>query len=192
MKEKYMSGLYNALFGVNPIADTLLFTLGYTRADCGRFRDCYIENDKIVHYPVGAVEIRRRFPHTSFPEQIEDADLSAFGVVRVESSPQPSINTREERIEEGTPELNNGIWSQKWNTVALSANEIQQIKDRQASLVRVERNGRLASCDWTQLSDTPLTPEAKSAWSFYRENLRMVPEQQGFPWDVQWPPEPNT
>ncbi len=50
MKEKYMSGLYNALFGVNPIADTLLFTLGYTRADCGRFRDCYIENDKIVIY----------------------------------------------------------------------------------------------------------------------------------------------
>jgi hypothetical protein len=45
-----MSGLYNALFGVNPIADTLLFTLGYTRADCGRFRDCYIDNDKIVIY----------------------------------------------------------------------------------------------------------------------------------------------
>ena len=45
-----MSGLYNALFGVNPIADTLLFTLGYTREDCGRFRDCYIENNKIIIY----------------------------------------------------------------------------------------------------------------------------------------------
>jgi len=34
-----MSGLYNALFGVNSIADTLLFTLGLTRGDCGRFRE---------------------------------------------------------------------------------------------------------------------------------------------------------
>lgn len=46
-----MSGLYNVLFGVNPVADTLLFTLGYTREDCGRFRNCYItEDNKIVIY----------------------------------------------------------------------------------------------------------------------------------------------
>lgn len=45
-----MSGLYNALFGVNPIADTLLFTLGLTRGDCGRFRDCYIADNQIVVY----------------------------------------------------------------------------------------------------------------------------------------------
>ena len=45
-----MSGLYNTLFGVNPIADTLLFILGYTRGDCGRFRDCYISDNTIVIY----------------------------------------------------------------------------------------------------------------------------------------------
>lgn len=38
-----MSGLYNALFGMNPIADHLLGLLGLTRGDVGRFRDCYLE-----------------------------------------------------------------------------------------------------------------------------------------------------
>lgn len=63
--------------------------------------------------------------------------------------------------------------------------------DEQAQLVRSDRNCRLAESDWTQFTDSPLDPEAKAAWAFYRENLRMVPDQPGFPWDVQWPPKPN-
>lgn len=42
--------LYNQLFGESSIADTLLFTLGLTREDCGRFRDCFIFKDNIVIY----------------------------------------------------------------------------------------------------------------------------------------------
>jgi hypothetical protein len=59
-----------------------------------------------------------------------------------------------------------------------------------ASEVRVERNKRLAECDWTQLTDAPLDLDGKSAWALYREALRMVPEQQGFPWEVVWPEQP--
>lgn len=60
----------------------------------------------------------------------------------------------------------------------------------QKEVVRADRNKRLADCDWTQLVDSPLSPDAKLAWQLYRETLRMVPEQPGFPWNVQWPPEP--
>lgn len=61
-----------------------------------------------------------------------------------------------------------------------------------AGEVRAERNRRLASCDWTQLADSPLDLDGKGAWQLYRETLRMVPQQTGFPWNVQWPPEPTT
>jgi hypothetical protein len=40
--EESMSGLYNILFGQSPIADELLAIVGLTRDDCGRFRDCYL------------------------------------------------------------------------------------------------------------------------------------------------------
>lgn len=40
--------LYNAVFGANPDADKLLEVLGKTKADFGRFRDVFIEDDCIV------------------------------------------------------------------------------------------------------------------------------------------------
>lgn len=40
--------LYNLMFGENQKADLLLACLGLTRDDCGRYRDCYIDEGKIV------------------------------------------------------------------------------------------------------------------------------------------------
>ncbi len=62
----------------------------------------------------------------------------------------------------------------------------------QGKAVREDRNRRLAECDWTQLGDSPLDPDGKGAWALYRETLRMVPQQEGFPWNVQWPPKPGS
>jgi len=42
--------MYNMLFGKNPKSKVILKTLNLTEADCGRFRDCYIKDDKIVVY----------------------------------------------------------------------------------------------------------------------------------------------
>ena len=40
--------LYNMVFGLNPNADQLLSLLGYSRGDCGRFRDVFVEDGMIV------------------------------------------------------------------------------------------------------------------------------------------------
>lgn len=40
--------LYNALFGVNPVADVLLACLGTTRDRVPRFRDCFLDDGCIV------------------------------------------------------------------------------------------------------------------------------------------------
>jgi len=65
-------------------------------------------------------------------------------------------------------------------------------EDELASRVRAERNQLLANSDWTQLQDSPLNADAKLAWQLYRETLRMIPQQESFPWEIQWPPEPTT
>jgi hypothetical protein len=57
----------------------------------------------------------------------------------------------------------------------------------QAERVRADRNKRLADCDWTQLADSPVD---KAAWATYRQALRDVPAQAGFPWTINWPTQP--
>lgn len=55
--------------------------------------------------------------------------------------------------------------------------------------VRYKRNYLLQESDWTQLPDVPY--ETKSAWAEYRQKLREVPDQPGFPREVVWPVAPN-
>lgn len=147
----------------------------------------FIENGSISAYPIGTAEIQRKFPNTSFSLPLEGQDLSEFGVVEVNATPQPSFDFKSQRIEEAVPVFNQGEWTQAWNVIDLSDEEKQQIEDGQAGSVRVERNARLANCDWTQLPDAPVD---KAAWASYRQQLRDISNQEGFPWTIIWPDRP--
>ena len=61
--------------------------------------------------------------------------------------------------------------------------------------LRGDRDRRLASCDWTVLSDTALTTEKLAHWKTYRQRLRDLPAQQADPYDYNnftgWPVTPN-
>ena len=64
-------------------------------------------------------------------------------------------------------------------------------EEQQKMQVRAQRNSLLTLCDWTQLPNAPLTAEQKQAWAEYRQALRDVPEQAGFPDAVIWPSTPE-
>lgn len=57
-----------------------------------------------------------------------------------------------------------------------------------AALARAERNARLSASDWTQLADAPVDREV---WAAYRQALRDVPQQEGFPMNFVWPEPPQ-
>lgn len=57
-----------------------------------------------------------------------------------------------------------------------------------AEHVRAERNELLRHTDWTQLPDVP--EATRLAWEPYRQALRDVPDQPGFPHEVEWPTPP--
>ena len=59
--------------------------------------------------------------------------------------------------------------------------------EKLASYARDERNALLADSDWTQVPDAPVD---QAAWATYRQALRDVPEQAGFPEEVTWPEKP--
>jgi hypothetical protein len=59
--------------------------------------------------------------------------------------------------------------------------------DRAAAQVREERDAKLATSDWMANSDVTMA----SAWTTYRQRLRDVPAQSGFPNSVTWPTKPT-
>ena len=58
-----------------------------------------------------------------------------------------------------------------------------------AAAARAERDTLLAATDWTQAADVPQA--TKDKWAPYRQALRDVTEQSGFPSDIQWPAKPE-
>lgn len=56
--------------------------------------------------------------------------------------------------------------------------------------IRQQRNVLLLRSDWTQLPDAQLTPEKKAEWATYRQALRDVTTQAGYPTTIDWPVAP--
>jgi len=56
-----------------------------------------------------------------------------------------------------------------------------------AASYRHRRDRLLAASDWTQVADAPVDAVA---WATYRQALRDVPQQEGFPENITWPEAP--
>jgi hypothetical protein len=66
--------------------------------------------------------------------------------------------------------------------------EIQADLDSQAAKARAQRDRLLSDTDWTQVLDAPVN---RTDWAVYRQNLRDIPSQPGFPLEINWPTPPN-
>ena len=56
--------------------------------------------------------------------------------------------------------------------------------------VNQRRKKLLLASDWTQIPNNPLTEEQQAAWATYRQELRDIPEQSGYPLNVVFPVAP--
>lgn len=95
-------------------------------------------------------------------------------------------------VENVTPptDWKNGIYKfENNNWVNISQELENQNNLLKATNVREIRNQLLKDSDWTQVVDTPEL--IKNKWATYRQTLRDVPAQAGFPHNVQWPNKPE-
>lgn len=68
--------------------------------------------------------------------------------------------------------------------------ELLTDEDR-AKAAREKRDELLTETDYLLMSDYPISPEALAALKAYRQALRDVPEQAGFPKTIEWPEKPE-
>lgn len=59
-----------------------------------------------------------------------------------------------------------------------------------AAEAREKRNALIAETDYMAMPDYPLSEEKRQAVLAYRQALRDVPEQKGFPRQIDWPVKP--
>jgi len=131
--------------------------------------------------------------------QLDEATLNQYGADVVFEGPQATGGTVYQYSMRQGVEQSDGKWFTKYvlgpifvDTAEATAAEQEAawkaMKDaEQAKAVRDDRTRRLSATDWTQLADAPVD---KTAWATYRQALRDVPAQAGFPWNVQWPDTP--
>jgi len=145
-----------------------------------------LNNGQLQKYPYTLGMLRKDNANISFPKVLDDATLARFELVKVSPTPRPEYDhTKDFNV---TAQLVNGSWVEAWIATDVSAEEMASRTANQASNVRAERNAKIAACDWTQVADSPVD---KEAWATYRQALRDVPAQTGFPWNVTWPTQPE-
>ena len=140
----------------------------------------------------GAVVTEQQFrsdnSNTSFPQVLTPEIIDSFGHDPVLEGAQPTLVAPYQYAQRDGIEEIDGQWFTKYIAVEPDAAGKARMDAEQAKAVRSTRNKSLAECDWTQLADAPVNA---SAWAVYRQQLRDVTTQQGFPWDISWPQEPE-
>lgn len=109
------------------------------------------------------------FPYT-LPKDMTGYDMSDFTL----AGPKPELQPGE------VLEWTDGSWSVR------GPNTAEQ--DLKMHSTRQMRNELLTASDWTQINDAPVN---SAVWSIYRQALRDLTLQPGFPWVVEWPTPPQ-
>ena len=147
-------------------------------------------NGQVEQFPYTLGDLRRDNPQTGFPKKIGDAILASYGIFHVMPSQQPEHDplvqtvvrdaephNNETAVDEETGETyETGRW-------VIGYTVVNKPQDKAEDAVRNQRNRLLQATDWQALSDNAMG-EAMTA---YRQALRDVPDQDGFPFTVVWP-----
>jgi hypothetical protein len=150
-----------------------------------------IENNSVSVYPASRGDVQSRNPQTSFPKRLSDTDLTYFGVYPVNATNRPSYNADTQILTEDTPVSVNGQWTQVWMIQNLPSNKVAENNENEAKLARNTRDMYLAETDWVVTQALEAGQTVPADWVTYRQALRDVPAQGGFPASITWPTKPS-
>ena len=157
--------------------------------------------------PKTKVQLRQENKHMSLPEAWTDATLEALGVARVTKTDAPDVGEWQVAVKDGVEQVD-GVWQERWvtqemfteytetdedgveTTVTVQDQKDAKVAADNAALEATERATRddlLKATDHYGLSDVTMT----DAMAAYRQALRDVPQQAGFPQTITWPTKPE-
>jgi hypothetical protein len=150
-------------------------------------------------------QIRSDNPNVSLPKVWNDNVNESLGIDPVLIAPQPAPSDEfKVVVRNGATQDANGNWVQAWieremftehedddgNTVTVQAQKDAKVAADNVTLAASERSTRddlLKATDHYGLSDVTMS----EAMATYRQALRDVPQQEGFPGTITWPTKPE-
>ena len=151
---------------------------------------------------------RNEFANMSLPRIWKAATLDALDLDPVLRSPAATVGDYQVSVRDGVEQNANGDWVEKYVARDMFADTTEDgvtttkaeheaayqagLDANTAEGHRTTRNKLLADSDWTQMNDSPLTNEAKTAWATYRQELRDMSDLASWPniADDDWPVAP--
>ena len=152
---------------------------------------------------------RNEFANMSLPRVWKAATLDALDLDPVLRSPAATVGDYQVSVRDGVEQNANGDWVERYvardmfqdttDEDGVTTTKAEHEAAYQAGLDakvaeghRTTRNKLLADSDWTQMNDSPLTNEAKTAWATYRQELRDMSDLASWPniADDDWPVAP--
>lgn len=146
-----------------------------------------VKNGRIDKYPYSTDDLRRENSNVSFPRELTKELLESYGVYRVIENERPETDSNSFAVKRHLPELVGDEYKICWDIVQKTPEQLTQEHEAKKRTMRGARNEKLTLSDWTQLADAPVD---KAAWAAYRQALRDLPQQPGFP-DVDMPHSPD-
>jgi hypothetical protein len=134
-------------------------------------------------------EFRSLHSNTSFPQQLTAEILNDAGADIVLEGPQASPTRYQTAFRDGVEQID-GQWFTKYSVADID-DEAKAAKDaEQAKSVRQQRDDKLKETDWMVIKSVETQLIFSPEWAAYRQALRDISNQAGFPWEVTWPDAP--
>lgn len=141
-----------------------------------------LTNGTPAKYSLG--QLRRDNPNTSFPKQIPDDLLASYDVYPYTRPSVPEYDNLSSKVVDGSFEQDAvGNWSLPYMVE-------QQPLEQAERNIRFRRDDLLQETDWVVIKSYERGQNIPAEWELYRQALRDITEQTGFPYDVAMPTKP--
>jgi len=137
-------------------------------------------------------EWRRWILENSGPsfDQLTPEILELLNADPVFEGPQPILSRYQTASMQGVIQVDSK-WYTNWVAVDLSTQARDALDQSQAQSIRQLRNRLLADTDWVILKSLETNTAIDLLWKDYRQLLRDISDQPGFPWEITWPSQPE-
>jgi hypothetical protein len=129
------------------------------------------------------LQLRRDNPNVSFPKDIPAETLESFGVYTVKELPRPEYNPETHYLKSSDFYQVDGVWQMHYYAEPLPQSRVELT-------MRNKRDKLLSESDWVVAVSYEQQNPVPQEWASYRQQLRDIPTQQGFPYDIIWPQIP--
>jgi len=148
-----------------------------------------ISSGTVVEFPLSLNKWRLDNPLISLPENPTEEQLNEQGIYSVQSTPKSS-NNYTLNYQNTVVQNEDGSWVESWTETPASDEEIEERTASKMIEVRQIRNKLLQETDWVSIKAKDDGEDVPTNWKTYRQALRDITEQEGFPHNVVWPNKP--